>query len=85
MRDHIIGNAIYENKQLSRGFAIILEIKSSGMHRVVADNTHEIECFLNARVEASYHESADVIIDVFAGKAELLTLSSGDGVASPLG
>ena len=55
------------------------------MHRVVADNARPIECFLNARVEASYHESADVIIDVFAGKAELLTLSSGDGVASPLG
>ena len=43
------------------------------MHRVVADNTHEVECFLNAGVETSCHESTNVIIDVFAGKTELLT------------
>ena len=42
------------------------------MHRVVADNTHEVESFLNTRIETSGDESSNVIVDVFARKAKLL-------------
>jgi len=70
-RDGFFYDQVQQLEERFSGCSVVAKVNLPRMDSVVSNYAHDVKRLLHPRVEASFHQRANIFIDIFTGLAKL--------------